>query len=104
MAGVRMIDTTCYKHCVIIALSLYGVTGKMRIWFRHSGQPPVSWWDARKGTTKSYTIAEVKHEVGSYDITALKLEETIPSNIGEFASKALCLCVSNLTDRASLDK
>jgi len=83
---------------------MYGVTEKMKIWFRHSGQPPVSWEEVQKGTTKSYATAEVKREVGSYDITALKLEETIQSSIGEIASKALCLCVSNLTDRASLDK
>jgi len=104
MAGVRMIYTTCYKHCVIIALSLYGVTEKMKIWFRHSGQPPVSWSDVQSANTKSYTTAEVKREVGSYHITDLKLEETIPNSIGEIASKALCLCVSNLIYGASLDK
>jgi len=76
----------------------------MIIWFRHSGQPPVSWEEVRKGATKSYTTAEVKHEVGSYYITDLKLEGKIPSNIGEIAGKALCLRVSSLTDRASLDK
>jgi len=76
----------------------------MRIWFRHSGQTPVDWSDIQSANTKSYTTAKVKHEVGSYDITDLKLEGKISSNIGEIAGKALCLCVSNLTDRASLDK
>jgi len=76
----------------------------MEIWFRHSGQPPVSWLYVQSATTKSYTTAEVKHEVGSYDITDLKLKTTIPSNIGEIAGKALSLRVSYLTDRASLDK
>jgi len=76
----------------------------MIIWFRHSGQPPVSWLNVQWATTKSYTTAEVKHEVGSYDITDLKLEGKIPSNIGEIAGKALCLHVCNLTDRACLDK
>jgi len=76
----------------------------MIIWFRHSGQTPVSWTDVDKAYTKSYTTAEVKREVGSYDITDLKLEGTIPTNIGEIAGKALCLRVSYLTDRASLDK
>jgi len=46
----------------------------------------------------------VKREVGSYHVTDLKLEGTIPSSIGEIASKALRLYVSKLTDRASLDK
>jgi len=76
----------------------------MKIWFRHSGQPPVDWSDVWRTNTKLYTTAEVKHEVGSYDITDVKLEWKIPSNIGEIAGKALCLRVSNLTDRASLDK
>jgi len=99
-----MIDTTCYKHCVIITLSLYGVTEKMIIWFRQSGQSPVDWSDVQCANTKSYTTAEVKHEVGSYYITDLKLEETIPNNIGEIAGKALSLRVCYLTGRASLDK
>jgi len=60
----------------------------MKIWFRHSGQPPVSWEEVQKATTKSYTTAEVKGEVGSYDITDLKLEETIPNRIAEIAGKA----------------
>jgi len=76
----------------------------MRIWFRHSGQPPVDWSDVDEGYTKPYTTAEVKHEVGSYHITDLKLEGTIPNNIGEIAGKALRLRVSNLTDRASIKK
>jgi len=76
----------------------------MKIWFRHSGQPPASWWDIQRADTKSYTTAEVKREVGSYDITDLKMEKKIPSNIGEIAGKALHLYVSALTDRASLDK
>jgi len=76
----------------------------MKIWFRHSGQPPIHWSDVQYANTKSYTTAEVKREVGSYDITDLKLEENIPNNIEEVAGKALCLRVSYLTDRASLDK
>jgi len=76
----------------------------MRIWFRHSGQPPVNLLAVYRANTKFYTAAEVKSEVGSYDITHLKLEEKIPNNIGEIAGKALYLHVSNLTDRASLDK
>jgi len=76
----------------------------MKIWFRHSGQPPVDWSDVWLADTKSYTTAEVKREVGSYDITNLKLKGPIPSKIGEFAGKALCLRVSELTDEASLDK
>jgi len=76
----------------------------MRIWFRHSGQPPVDWSDVWRADTKSYTTAEVKREVGNYNITHLKLEEKIPNNIGKIAGKVLYLRVSNLTDRASLDK
>jgi len=76
----------------------------MRIWFRHSGQPPVNWSDVQYAKAQSYTTADVKREVGSYDITDLKLEGTIPSNIGEIAGKALCLHVSMPSDRASLDK
>jgi len=76
----------------------------MIIWFRHSGQPSVSWLAVYSADTKSYTTAEVKREVGSYDITHLKLEGKIPNNIGEIAGKALYLRVSNVTDRASLDK
>jgi len=53
---------------------------------------------------KSYTTADMKCEVGSYYITDFKMEKKIPSNIGEIAGKALCLRVSSLTDRASLDK
>jgi len=76
----------------------------MRIWFRHSGQPPVDWSDVWRANTQSYTTAEVKREVRSYDIIDLKLKGTVPSNIEEIAGRALCLCVSNLTDGASLDK
>jgi len=64
----------------------------------------VSWSDLDEAYTESYTTAEVKREVGSYHITDLKLEAEIPSNIGEIADKARCLCVSNLSDRANLDK
>jgi len=83
---------------------MYDVTENMRIWFRHSGQPPVGMPNVWCADTKSYTTAEVKREVGSYEITHLKLKEKIPNNIGEIAGKALGLHVSNLTDRASLDK
>jgi len=83
---------------------MYDVTENMRIWFRHSGQPPVDWTYVYRANTKFYTAAEVKREVGSYDITDLKLKGKIPNNIGEIAGKALHLHVSELTDRASLDK
>jgi len=76
----------------------------MIIWFRHSGQPPIDWSDVWRADTKLYTTAKVKREVGSYDITDLKLEGKVPSSIREVAGKALCLRVSSLTDRASLDK
>jgi len=76
----------------------------MKIWFRHSGQDPVHRFEVWGAETKSYTTAEVKREIGSYDITDLKVEGRIPNNIGEIAGKALYLYVVKLDDRASLDK
>jgi len=60
--------------------------------------------DVRKATTKSYTLSEVKTQVGSYQLTHLKLEGTIPKNIGEIASHAVCLVLRDITDKESLNK
>jgi len=76
----------------------------MRIWFRHSGQPPTNWSHILKAHTTMYTTDEVEREVGSHDITYVKLKEKIPSNIGVIAGKALWLWVSKLTEKTSLQK
>jgi len=60
--------------------------------------------DVDKATTKSCTLSEVKTQVGSYQITHLKLEGTIPKNIGEIASHAVCLVLRDITDKESLNK
>jgi len=60
--------------------------------------------DVCRAKTKSYTLSEVKTQVGSYQLTHLKLEETIPKNIGEIASHAVCLVLRKITDMESLHK
>jgi len=60
--------------------------------------------DVRKATTKLCTLSEVKTQVGSYQLTHLKLEGTIPKDIGEIASHAVCLVLCKITDKESLNK
>jgi len=57
-----------------------------------------------QATTKSYTLSEVKTQVGSYQLTDLKLEGRIPKNIGDIASRAVCLVLRDITDEMSLKK
>jgi len=60
--------------------------------------------DVDEAPTKSYTLSEVKTLVGSYQLTHLKVERTIPKNIGEIASHAVCLVLRKITDKESLNK
>jgi len=49
-------------------------------------------------------LSEVKTQVGSYQLTHLKLEGTIPKNIGDIASHAVCLVLRGIIDKESLNK
>jgi len=60
--------------------------------------------DVDHAPTKSCTLTEVNTQVGSYQLTHLKLEETIPKNIGDIASHAVCLVLRGITDEESLNK
>jgi len=72
--------------------------------FRHSGQDPVDLEGVHLATTKSCTLSEMKTQVESYQLTQLKLERTIPKNIGKIASHAVCLVLCGITDKESLNK
>jgi len=68
------------------------------------GQDPVDLEDVRQSTTKSHTLSEVKTQIGSYQLTHLKLEGKIPENVGEIAPHAVCLVLHDITDKESLNK